>query len=754
VPPELAIERFLPPDVGELKRADQRSSLLLSAAAADVDRLLVLASRWQQQLVAACRYFGWLSLTTRVLELVVWPRKFGVDSVSSQAVFETLALAALESSRSDDPPVKRLVPTDSAVDMHDLCGSLVKTAMLIAEHSRGRRSWSAIDPPTALDEMRSAQIREAIMNREPGHFLHPDVELLKALFDFDRDIERLWATITGLSPRTVLQFSGYLSSRAVQLLEAIREGAAKQSNALSAALDRRWREARQGLTVPIAVTDELVHVPPDTPQPVLRELALAAEAAVVARAAGSIGPDDLLEAEAQAGVPQEEFSKYLALFGGDHRFLEHSDVVARPLEARLALRRRPVLHIGGRHSFVPLPNQVANGLRRRLDEDLMSDARTAKRYRTLRARFTETRTADLMLKLTGAEVFAAPAYYPLRSGGRAEIDAVLEIGPYLFLVEVKGRDLRPRAQAGSPDALVGDLRKIVQDASRQLARAKEHVTQYEVEVQDARGRRVPLSASPERVFAIAVTYERLVGLAPTTWRLEDEGLVDRGLDPWIISLPELAVVAEILEPPFELPAYLKWRQAVLQFRTLDVIEEGDLLMAFVMDDGASLQKAVADYSDVPSMLADQTQPLSDYYNGRAHGSDAEKPRRIPRRAEQDLMTALARCESPAKWVVAEHLLSLGGDDRQRVTKRLLRTMRSRPTRFGRGGGSHSTSVVLELDRRRSPRTKERDLDPYEVLGENQYAAVLMVDHLDSSISDIQIEPRPAQGTRGGGPAPR
>jgi hypothetical protein len=670
----LTIDEFRPPTPGLALAHDQHSRDRLVELSGHPAAVVAQARLWQRELETSCRTYGWLSLTARLVELNAQPNDNGVDSTSMEGLLEGVALAALYGSSEDDAvPVRGVVPPAAAFQAQGLAISLVNAAGLIEVHRAGAGFGRGRPVDAGLFHLRLAQIHEGLMGRAPGHFLFPDVELLHALFDVHADLEVLWNEVTGCNPRTALRLSGYLSQRTAQILAEIREEARATAVALNRA-SREWakKSGGQGLEVPVLPTNQAVHVPAGTPPEVLAELATAVAVASFANAS-ALSLEDATETEEESGIPRGALGTYLKTFSQGLAELANLDTAARPLEARLALRRRPILRIGGRYALWPLANYVATGLRRRLDDDLMMASKAQrKRYLEIRTRFTEEKSTGLLARVTGADFVASSVSYELPGGGWAELDGLLVAGPYLYLLEVKGRDLRPSAQAGLPDQLVGDLKDIVRHATGQLERAYRCIVEENAGLRDGRHRPIVLPIRQDgvsAVFPVAVTYERLVGVAPTAWRLEDQGLLTRGGGwPWIVSLPELAVTADVLRPPFELPAFLIWRSAVMDFRVLDAIEEADLLMTFVGNRESWLIEKLHTHGrrGAPSLLADQTQDLSDYYGARAEG--APVPRKVPDGVAAELMKALAESKAPSRWRAASAVLALEQEERLELAR--------------------------------------------------------------------------------------
>lgn len=746
----LSIDRFAPTPDGWLRAQDAESSEMLRSVANDLGGLSELAEQWQGALVAAFTHFGWLSSAVRVFEMVAMPHNVGVDAVSGDAVFETLAITALLAGGTDVAPVRRVVPPDSAQHIPGLCIAVVKACSLIETHHVHGNTAEGVLGADAFSEIRAAQIHEGIMGRGPGHFLYPDVDMLRAFFAFDPDLDPMWAKGRELLPSTALRMSGYLSARAMQILAAIRSDATETTREMAKALARYSRRTGWGLEVPIAPTDEHVYVPPGTSEACLDELCLAGSTAAMAPTF-TIAPEDFAVAEAQGGIPQADLRLYLDLFSTEPESWDRSSIVTRPLEARLQLRQRPVLRLSGSWCPVPLTNHVGRSLRRRLDDDLASDEVAGKRYIRLRTRFTETRSAEQMHALTQASQVVAPAYFELEDGHWAEIDALLISGPYLYLVEVKGQDFRPRAQAGSPAPLAGDLERIIRHANAQLRRAEGRLMRAGARVRDSKRR--PIDLPPlEHLFSVNVTYERLVGVAPTVWRLEDQGLILPGGSalPWIISLPELAVVAEILTPPFELPAYLFWRSAVLGHRTLEAIEECDLLMAFLRDDGHGLARAIGGRPGQRGVLADQTQQLSDHFALKAIGEKSDPPRKVRKKADRAFLNALADANSPDRWTVAQLLFEGSREHLHALAMEWARPARKRPRRRPRDVVVIESEGVNFVVRRTSDVHRSAQEDKADGVGHRTPAIELLLGP-SGSIAGINIRgtlPRPRRDRTG------
>ena len=152
-----------------------------------------------------------------------------------------------------------------------------------------------------------------------------------------------------------------------------------------------------------------------------------------------------------------------------------------------------------------------------------------------------------------AAVFKSLLYSdPDRPGGEAELDAAVVWGPFIIVVEIKGKQFRPRSRLGDPARLRDDLKDSIEEAFDQAKRAIRFIEGAEnVDfVEKASGRKLTLQKSRvRRIFPVSITLHHFGGLATQLALLKGIGLFKDSNYPWSVSLADLDIVTKFCQSP-------------------------------------------------------------------------------------------------------------------------------------------------------------------------------------------------------------
>lgn len=169
---------------------------------------------------------------------------------------------------------------------------------------------------------------------------------------------------------------------------------------------------------------------------------------------------------------------------------------------------------------------------------------------------------------------------PDKPRGETELDAAVVWGPFLVLVEVKGKQFRPRSRIGDPSRLRDDLKDNIEEAFEQAQRATRFLeaNASAIFVEKATGRKLIVEkASLLRVFPLSVTLHHFGGLATQLALLKRIGLFKDSAYPWSVALADLDVITTFSRGPDVFLHYVQ-RRLDLQRSEKNII--GDELDVF------------------------------------------------------------------------------------------------------------------------------------------------------------------------------
>ncbi|MDN3312068.1 hypothetical protein QWJ90_14130 [Microbacterium oryzae] len=162
---------------------------------------------------------------------------------------------------------------------------------------------------------------------------------------------------------------------------------------------------------------------------------------------------------------------------------------------------------------------------------------------------------------------------------QTEADALFLVEDVAVCVEVKGRSVSHRARGGHVQRLAGDLRATVGEATEQALRL-ERLIRTNGGLWDENQQWLDLTSIRE-LRSVAVCLDDMGPLATALDELVRAGVVKSDRFPWIVSLHDLAIVAEVVDRPAEFLLYLRRRTESEVSLNFAAIDELDLFMLFL-----------------------------------------------------------------------------------------------------------------------------------------------------------------------------
>jgi hypothetical protein len=205
-----------------------------------------------------------------------------------------------------------------------------------------------------------------------------------------------------------------------------------------------------------------------------------------------------------------------------------------------------------------------------------------KRYVPNLSGWMEGEVRDYLLRLFPASAVYHQLTYPEpdKPGGETELDVAVSWGPFLVLVEVKGKQFRPRSRLGDPARLRDDLKDNIEEAFDQAARVMRYLEANPTATftEKGTGRKLTVrSDALRRVFPMSVTLHHFGGLATQLALLKRIGLFKDSAYPWSVSLPDLDVIARFAGSP---DVFLHYVQRRLDLQRSEKNVTGDELDVF------------------------------------------------------------------------------------------------------------------------------------------------------------------------------
>ncbi|MEW9871615.1 hypothetical protein [Arthrobacter sp. HS15c] len=185
---------------------------------------------------------------------------------------------------------------------------------------------------------------------------------------------------------------------------------------------------------------------------------------------------------------------------------------------------------------------------------------------------------------TGVSAYELGAHNttPRKSGDDVEGDVLFVIDDVAIVVEVKGKSIADQARRGDVRRLTNDLKATLGDGARQATRIRD-LLETNHGIWESPTTWLDLSNIRE-VRTLVVVLDDIGPLGTNLADLQHAGILPKDRPPLVLSLHDLAVIAEIGERPSEFLLYLRRRTdspVTTYYRALD---ELDLYMLFLSAD--------------------------------------------------------------------------------------------------------------------------------------------------------------------------
>lgn len=134
----------------------------------------------------------------------------------------------------------------------------------------------------------------------------------------------------------------------------------------------------------------------------------------------------------------------------------------------------------------------------------------------------------------------------------AEIDLIIQWGPFLVLIEAKARQFRLESQLGDIAKLTNDLKRNIEDAHFQAKRAVEYIEKTSPSIfREIKGKRILVISKQriKRIYLLTISLHNLNGLATEMDSLQELGLFKDNEFPYSVSISDFEIITEFCESP-------------------------------------------------------------------------------------------------------------------------------------------------------------------------------------------------------------
>jgi len=256
--------------------------------------------------------------------------------------------------------------------------------------------------------------------------------------------------------------------------------------------------------------------------------------------------------------------------------------------ARAALTRvedvqhHPVFFSDDQHAVYLHAGQCYDAIFTFFDNKLRTMPGLQERYGKQIAEWMETETTSLVSRLFPASsVYHNVSYTDpdKTDGSTAEADVVIAWGPFLVVLEDKGRNFSTEARLGNIAKLKTALSKNIHASfiqARRVIRVLDRDGRIRLTENDS-GRDLDLTADQlQRIYPVSVTLQHFGGVSTQLARTQKIGFFKGNSYPWSVSIDDLDVITRFASTPDVFLHYIERRLAHQNMETSLAADELDL----------------------------------------------------------------------------------------------------------------------------------------------------------------------------------
>ncbi|PWS33373.1 hypothetical protein [Pedobacter paludis] len=393
------------------------------------------------------------------------------------------------------------------------------------------------------------------------------------------------------------------------------------------------------------------------------------------------------------GLSAELVAKFLDCFSTRFTSVARDEEV---IKSDIILKSKPIIYADGRYIIPSFP-LLSWCVEPAFEKYINSNAKLAQRYKDIKHDFLLSKGLEEFSRmLPEARLYPANLYYQQSASKVNEVDGLIAYDRTLFIIEAKGHRLTQKAKDGHYLRTENHLEQIIRDSTAQGVRVKNFILSHQdtAVFKTQTGKLVEICPNDyDDYIIVSLTLEPMGHLIPLMKVGNDLNYFQDAF-PWIVSLYDLIVIADMIDHPILLLHYLKRRRQFLSEQDISIYDEIDIL-AYFLDNGLYIQHTLEDarQKGVSWMSFDNnSDAINDYYMfkfGKKTKLTA-KPVYFLNPSYLKLLDAVAKANIPHRTELALEMLECGTD----AIAKFLNFIHHCKTEFARDGKLHDCSMIV------------------------------------------------------------
>jgi hypothetical protein len=294
----------------------------------------------------------------------------------------------------------------------------------------------------------------------------------------------------------------------------------------------------------------------------------------VALEVAAVGLSDITDIEPR--VTKREWEGLIKLIG---LTIEDRQGMADPV----GVSKRPLFVLPNNRVFFVDGSHILDLLWLRFENAAM----TYQKYQRHKSDWLENKIAEYCSRMFPSRNIYKNLTYPnpdKSDGLIAEIDFVIEWGPFLVLIEAKAKQFRMESQLGDAGRLRTDIKANVEDAFEQARRALRYIEKSSAPkfIECKSGQELIINKNNiQRTYLLTVSQHYLAGLATDLAALKSLELFKDGEYPVSLCLADLEIISEFCDGPDVFLHYIERRLATQRKQVFVCTDEIDFFGAYL-----------------------------------------------------------------------------------------------------------------------------------------------------------------------------
>jgi hypothetical protein len=298
--------------------------------------------------------------------------------------------------------------------------------------------------------------------------------------------------------------------------------------------------------------------------------------------------------------------------------------------------------------------------------------------------------------LPNAEFLPTNLYYNYQDKP-CETDSIIIYDKVLFILEAKGHKISEKSKQGHELKTKDHLDDIIEDSYKQGIRTLKYIDSNKIsEFKTKNGKKYEIERNKfDDVVLVTLTLEPIGNLSMHIKATNKIGYFNNGHFPWIISIYDLVVIADLFYNPLLFIHYIKRRKAFLSHDFLHTHEELDLIAYYQYNylDTSKALKSVEDENMNYVYYGSETDQINDYYMYKfgQKSKFTPKPPFFIHSEFDKLLLALDESCVEHRTKIALMMLELSQESIKQLMTMVIKTKHS----FKKDRGLHDCSLFTE-----------------------------------------------------------